>query len=339
VFLIAVTSGVLLLSDWDQRKPASHHIPRIALLQHVSQALLNDGVSGMIAGLAAAGYADGSTMSLTRFNAENDVATSNAIAKQVTSGQFDMVLTASTLSLQAVANANRAGKTVHVFGVVADPAGAGVGISRSNPLDHPRTLAGIGTFLPVKPAFEMARQFNPALKSVGVVWHPGESNSEAFTRKAREVCSELGIQLLEATIDNTSGVYEAASSLVARGAQALWVGGDVAVMVAIDSVVAAARKGGIPVFSIVPPSTQRGALFDFGANFYEVGKETGKLAATILKGADPATIPIRNYVPEKLLINQTALKGLKLSWLIGPEMLAHADVVIDEHGTHEKAHK
>ncbi len=235
-----------MLSDVDQRKSSKRHIPRVAVFQHVSQPLLDDGVAGILAGLSDAGYVDGTNISIQKFNAENDIATSNAIAKQITAGQFDMVLTASTLSLQAVANANRDGKTIHVFGIVADPPSAGVGISRENPLDHPRRLVGIGTFLPVKPAFQLARQFNPALKSIGVAWNPGESNSEAFTKKAREATKEMGIQLLEATIENSSGVYEASSSLVARGAEALWVGGDVTVMVAIDAVVGAARKGGIP---------------------------------------------------------------------------------------------
>jgi ABC-type uncharacterized transport system substrate-binding protein len=337
IFLITLACAVLLYSDWDQRVGTRRRIPQVAVLQHVSQPLLDDGVAGILDGLADAGFVNGKNIAIRRYNAENDLATANAIAKQITSGQYDMVLTSSTLSLQSVANANRAGRAIHVFGIVADPASAGVGISRENPLDHPKHLVGIGTFLPVKPAFEMAKRLNPELKSIGVAWNPGESNSEAFTKKAREASRELGIELMEATIENSSGVLEAASALVARGAQALWVGGDVTVMVAIDSVVAAARKGGIPVFSIVPPCVDRGSLFDLGANFYEVGKDTGALAASILKGADPAKIPVRNVVPGKLLVNKLALNGLKQQWRLPDDLVASADVVIDETGKHEKA--
>ena len=327
----------MLYSDWDQRTGSQRHIPEVAIFQHVSQPLLDEGVAGILDGLAQAGFIDGKNIHIRRFNAENDLATANAIAKQITSGQYDMVITSSTLSLQAVANANRAGRTTHVFGIVADPASAGVGISRDNPLDHPKHLVGIGTFLPVKPAFELAKQLNPSLKWVGVAWNPGESNSEAFTKKAREACKELGITLLEATIDNSSGVLEAANALVGRGAQALWVGGDVTVMVALESVVSAARKARIPVFSIVPPSVDRGALFDYGANFFDVGKDTGALAASILKGANPATIPVRNYVSKKTLVNKLALKDLKDPWKLPEDFVASADVAIDESGRHEKA--
>lgn len=335
--LIALASSVLLFSDWDQRISKRGGVRRVAVFQHASQPLLDDGVAGILDGLSSAGFADGKNIVIRRFNAENDIAASNAIAKQITGGEYELVLTSSTLSMQAAANANRAGRAKHVFGIVADPASAGVGISRDNPLDHPRHMTGIGTFLPVKPAFELAKRLNPSLRSVGVAWNPGESNSEAFTKRARATCSEMGLKLMEANVDNSSGVLEAASSLVSRGADALWVGGDVTVMVAIDAVIAAARKGRIPVFSIVPPMVDRGAIFDYGANFFDVGKQTGALAAQILNGAEIAQIPVRNYVPERILINKTAAKGLRQVWTIPEDLTAKADVVIDEQGRHQKA--
>ncbi len=323
--LIALSSGVLLLSDWNR---TARRMPRVALLQHASQPLLDEGIQGMLDGLAAGGFQKGKNMVLEQFNAENDVATGNAIAKQLVGGDYDLVLTSTTRSLQSVANANRDGRVKHVFGIVADPPSAGVGISRANPLDHPKHLVGIGSFIPVDEAFKLARRMYPGLKSVGVAWNPSESNSEAFTIKAREASRELGIELAETAIENSSGVGEAASSLVARGVDALWVGGDVTVLVAVEQVLAAARQGRIPVFSIVPPVASRGALFDRGANFYLVGKQTGELAAQILQGADPAKIPIRNYVPVKLIVNPKAVEGLKDPWRIPEDVLRRADQVI-----------
>ncbi len=310
VSLIALSAGVLLLSDWSHRRHGGSLLRRVAVFQHVSQPVLDDGIEGMLDAIAENGFIDGQNIEIRRFNAENDLPTANAIAKQITNGEFDLLLTASTLSLQTVANANQAGKTRHVFGIVADPFGAGVGISRENPLDHPKHLVGI--------------------------WNPAESNSEAFTKAARKACRDLGINLLESSNESSSGVFEAASSLVARGAQALWVGGDVTVLVALDSVVAAAKRGRIPVFSIVPPSVKRGTLFDLGSNFYQIGKETGTLAAQVLKGADPAKIPVTNLIIERLAINRQALEGLKDPWKIPEELNARADLIVDERGVHEK---
>src|SRR5262249_43009778 len=147
-----------------------------------------------------------------------------------------------TPAMQAVANANKAGKVIHVFGVVADPFSAGVGINRENPLAHPKHLVGIGTLLPVANAFQLAREFFPGLKSVGVVWNPGETNSRFFTDQARKAAQQREIALLEATADNSSAVAEAANSVISRGAQAIWVGGDNTVLLALHSVIAAAKK-------------------------------------------------------------------------------------------------
>jgi len=182
-------------------------------VQHASQPVLDDGVRGMLDALAAEGFIDGRNIAIQRFNAENDLPTANTIARQVTTGEYDMVITSSTLSMQTVANANKAGRVIHVFGVVADPFSAGIGISRENPLDHPKHLVGLGSMVPVDRAFQMARAMFPGLKSVGLPRNSAESNSAAFTRVGRKVCKEMGIELMEANVDSSSAVLEAATSL------------------------------------------------------------------------------------------------------------------------------
>lgn len=354
--LIAATSALLLVSDLGSRQrdmsarsaaarsaegsqpdaPAtkSRHA-RVALLQQASQLVLDQGRAGMLQGLAEAGWVVGANLDLKYYNAEGDMPVAQAIAKEMVSGGYDLLLTISTPSMQAVANANREGRTRHVFGLVSDPYGAGVGISRENTLDHPPHLAGYGTMQPVHAAFRTAREMNPALKTVGVVWNAAESNSEAQVKLARTVCTELGITLLESTVDNSAGVAEAASALVARGVEAIWMGGDVTVMSAVDSVIAAARKGGIPCFTVIPPNARRGALFDLGADYGEVGRLTGLLAAEILNGRDPATVAINNVMPEVLTLNRQALRTLRGGWTIPESLVARAQLVIDENGAEQ----
>src|ERR1041384_7204665 len=260
--LIAVTSGILLYSDLRNRNRSQARSGqatkvakqfRVALVEHASQPALEDGVNGVTEALAARGYSDGGKLLLRRYNAEGDWAIANSIAKDVVSGSYDLIITISTPSLQTVANANKFGsKTPHVFGLVTDPFGAGVGINRTNHLDHPPYLAGYGSMQPVADAFKMARQLRPELKTVGLVWNPTESNSQAQTRLARSVCAELGVTLLEANAENTIGVAEAANSLTARGVEAFWLSGDVTVLGAVDALIAAARRAKIPAFTVIP---------------------------------------------------------------------------------------
>jgi putative tryptophan/tyrosine transport system substrate-binding protein len=336
ILLIVGASAALLLSDLGRRTTSIRDMPHIGLLQHASTMLLDEGTRGAIDGLAENGFAEGKTIVIDKFNAHGDISVGSSIAKEMVNARYDVLLTMSTLSLQAVANANRGGKTVQVFGLVADPTVAGVGVSRSNPLDHPRNLVGYGSFLPVEEAFKISREMLPALKSIGVAWNPAEANSRAYVEKAREICRHMDIELLEATVENSNGVLEAEDSLVARGAEALWIGGDVTVSVAADSVVSVGRRARIPVFSITPGRPDRGTLFDYGADFYQVGKETGKLAARVLRGADPAEIPINNVIPISFVVNTTATKGLRERWQIPDDILRRASVVVDEAGIHDK---
>lgn len=334
--LIFLASLSLLVSDWNRRTGAHHPIPRVAILQHASTPVLDDTIRGMVDGLAEKGFVDGKTISYQRYNSEGDISVSNSIAKELVNGNFDLFLTSSTISMQTLANANRGHKTVQIFGAVADPAAAGVGIDMSKPLDHPANLVGIGSFMPVGEAFRIAREMFPGLKEVGVPWNPSEPNSRAFVVKAREVCKRLGITLLEANVDNSAGVGEAVDSLASRGAQAIWVGGDVTVIVAINTVVASAQKAHIPVFTLIPGKPGRGTLFDAGADFYRVGLQVGGLAAQVLRGADPSKIPIENIVPQYLVVNELALKSLKDPWHVPDDLRAKAAILVDAKGIHDR---
>ena len=338
LILIAAAAALLLLSDLGSRIQAegkSHPqtIRRVAVLQHASQSVLDQGRDGIFAGLAERGWKEGQNLEIKRYNAEGDVTVSQAIAREMVSGGNDLLLTISTPSLQAVANANKAAARPHVFGLVTSPVAAGVGIT--SPTDHPAWLAGYGTMQPVAKAFETARSMNPALKTVGVVWNAGEANAEAQVKLARKVCADMGLTLSETTVENSAGVGEAAAALISRGVDAIWMPGDVTVITAVDSVIAAAKKGRIPVFTVIPPNAKRGALFDLGADYQEVGRLTGLLAGDILNGRDPASISIENVMPETLTLNLQTATGLKAKWTIPDSFIQSAGLVIDENGVEQ----
>ena len=331
LFLIGFASAILLFSDLNHRVVRSD-TKRVALFQFATRPLMDECVGGVLDGLKAEGFVDGKRMKVEKFNAENDLATANAIARAIVDRDFDLVITASTPCMQIFAGVNQKGSVNHVFCAVTDPFGAGVGISSTEPGKHPKHLTGIGTFQPVEATFRIAKQLYPELKRVGEVWNPAEACSEACTVKARAICKELGIELVEAHVDSSSAVRETVNSLVSRGVQAMWIGGDNTVEIAVDSVIEAARRANIPVFSNSPANLNRGLLFALGANYVEVGKAAGVLAGKILKGLDPGSVPIDDVMPQRLALNLSALKGLRDPWSVPPDVLATAADLLDENG-------
>ena len=180
--LILLASLALLLSDVERREVQGASA-RVGMLRYSSSLLYDDSVRGVLDGLAAGGFRRGATLDLTEYNAESDIATANAIASEMTSGRFDLVITLGTQSLQAVSNANREGRLRHVFGTVANPRRSGVGVGEG-PLDHPPHLVGIGSMIQVDGAFELAKRMYPGLQRVGIPWNPAEANSVGLHRGA-----------------------------------------------------------------------------------------------------------------------------------------------------------
>jgi ABC-type uncharacterized transport system substrate-binding protein len=329
ILLILAASALLLMTDLVHRTVTTDQLPSIAVFQFASRPVLDDSVAGALQGLREQGFEPGKTLLISTYNAENDLPTANAMARAIVEGGNRLVITFSTPLLQVMATVNKQGSIKHIFGAVTDPFAAGVGITRST---HPAHLTGIGTFQPVRETFQLAKKILPGLKRVGTVWNPGDAAAEACLLLARDEAARLGITLLEVQVDNSAGVGEAAKALTAQGIQALWVGGDNTVELAMDAVVNAGRQAGIPVLTNAPTHLKAGAFLSLGADYFEVGRQTGILAAKVLKGLDPATIPVENLVPQQLALNLSALQGVRERWQVDDATRAQAAILLDENG-------
>ena len=337
--LIAGSAAILLYSDLDSRHIEARGANRavhVAIVQQISIPALDEGVRGALAALKQRGYVDGGRMILRQYNAQGDISTGNAIAREVTSSNLDLIFSFSTVSLQTIANANRFATPPrrHVFALVSDPYAVGVGISRENHLLHPPYMTGLGSLAPVEDAFKLARELRPSLKRVGLVWDPSEANSVVTTTLARQVCAKMGITLVDASAENSTAINDATASVISRGVDAIWISPDLVASHGLALIVNKARLAHIPVFTSIPGNTRNGALFELGADYFALGQMAGNLAADVLDGRNPATVPVENVVPVALRVDKTALKDLRDRWQLPDDVLARANVLMDETGIH-----
>ncbi|MFN7628184.1 MAG: ABC transporter substrate-binding protein [Pirellula sp.] len=344
IVLLAIAGMVLLLLDLQSRKGARNSgpgaaIPRIAFVQHASIKAIDDGRVGAIEQLKKRGYIDGETVSIKYFNAEGDIGTANAIAKEVTSGSYDFILTMSTPSLQTVASANKsAGQITHVFGLVTDPYSAGVGIDREDHLKHPPYMTGMGSMQPIESILRYIKEMRPEARRIGLVWNPAESNSAAQTLLARALCKEMSLELIEGSVENSAAVQEATNSVLSRGVDCMWISGDITVSSANTLVIRAASNAGVPVFCSLPSAVLLGSTLDLGADYISIGRTLGDMAADVIGGKKPADIPVENRTDEILLYNDTTLSKLKERWTITPSIRKRANGWITETEKNIPAH-
>ena len=313
LILIGTASGC---SKKGKEKPYT-----IGVLQFASVVPVDSAVKGIKDALTEAGYVDGKNCRVDYRNAQNDFSTAQSIAQKFVSDKVDIIITVTTPCLQVTATAN---KTIpHVFGMVTDPFRMGVA---EDPEHHQENITGVATFQPVDEAIELITKVLPEVKNIGVIWNPTEACSEACTEMMRKGVKSRNLTLKEITVTNSNEVLTAAQGLSEKGVDVIFISGDNTVSLALDAVVGVGGDKDIPVVTNTPLDTEKGALFGLGADYYTVGKETGKLAVRVMKGEKPADIPIRKLVPQELWLNNKVASDLGI---VFPEyVLSEADKII-----------
>ena len=311
--LIAAAATALVLTDQSRTVSRGEAARRIAIIQLSSIKALEDGAQGAARVIERAGFSREAGSTLDRFNAEGDIGTLNQIVSEVDSRGYDLVVTISTAVTQAFMRANRR-EVPTVFGVVSAPPSIGIPYGAWVEGARPRWITGFGSLQPVGRLFEATRRANPSVMRVGAVWNPAEPNAEANVRLGREVAARLGIELVEANASNPTEVLQAATTVMARNIDVLWLLADTNVIAAARPLIAAATARRIAVITNNPGPEARGAVISIGADYAQVGELTGDVAVEVLRGAAPETIPVEPCMPEVVEVDAEAGAAIGPQW-------------------------
>jgi len=332
-FLVGGLALLLLLLALPRQRPDDRH--HVAIVQASSGYIFDETVRGIVKGFEERGLSYRSNIDFEFINLSNDPAVARQTVQSIVRQKYDLIMTVGTIAMQLVSQANINGKRKHVFGAVTDPYSAGVGINARNHLQHPSWMTGIGTFQPVAETIMLARQMNPDLRKIGTIINPQESSSLACVEKARKTARGLGMDLTVVHVGNAAAVPAAVNSLLAQGIEAIFLGGDTTVSPGIEGVVKLAQRQRIPVFSYAPVHVIKGAMAGIGADYFEIGRLQALLAIEILRGLNPAEVPIENILPRKLSLNMLSVEAMMPRWKVPPEVYNSAAVIIDHEGIRE----
>jgi ABC-type uncharacterized transport system substrate-binding protein len=194
-----------------------------------------------------------------------------------------------------------ANKTIpHVFGGVTNPYVPGIANSQT---DHQSNLTGVGTFQPIETTIRTIREILPAAKKIGIVWNPSEACSEACTKKIREFTKKYHFNLIERMVTSTNEVITALQSLLSEDIDCFITSGDNTVLITVESIANILKQHNIPYFTNNISDVDIGAFASIGADYYDVGVETAKVFERVINGESTSSIPIKNYIPEKIYLN------------------------------------
>jgi len=306
---IEIPSDLLSKATKILRAQGTEKEKKIALFLFNDQYTINLVANGIMDEFESRGTLDKHNLIVERKNAQNEFFMAQAVAQDIVRQKYDYIISLSTPALQVMANTNK--KIPHIFGFVSDPYRMGVANSTEDHLPH---LTGVATLQPVESTIEIMRELFPEAKKIGIVWNPAEACSEACTYKARNAAEEFNFELLEANVSSTSEVLDALRSLISKNIDLFLTSGDNTVNMALETIAGTLKESKIPYFTNVPLDAEKGSFVSIGADYYEVGKETARMAVRVINGEDPKHIPIKNFAPETMWINlQLAeLYGIKV---------------------------
>ena len=154
---------------------------------------------------------------------------------------------------------------------------------------------------------DLILKVKPNAKNVGMVYSPGEVNSVSVAKELKAELQKRGLQLVEAAAPRTVDVAPAAKSLIGK-VDVIYTSTDNNVVSTYESLVRVASDAKIPLVAADTDSVKRGASAALGMNYYDMGRQTGRIVARILKGEAPGSIAPQLGDKVSLTVNPEAAK-------------------------------
>jgi putative ABC transport system substrate-binding protein len=262
--------------------------PKISILQVIEHPALNATRDGFLDELKKLGYEEGKNLVVEYQSAQGNAALSAQIAQKFASHQANVIVAIGTKAAQAAMNAAKNSKIPVVFSSVTDPLGAKLVTNLKAPDGY---VTGVSNFLGVEPQFKLFKQVLPKLKTLGIIYDPGEANSISLNKSMEEMAKQFGLKLVFAVATKTSEVLGASQSLCGK-VDALFVNNDNTALSAYSSVVKAAQSCDIPAFVSDVDLAPQGALAAVGPDQTELGRQTARMVDMILKNPGGPLPPV-----------------------------------------------
>jgi putative ABC transport system substrate-binding protein len=260
-------------------------------------------------GLAELGYVEEKNIRIEYHEAVLDAEYQGVMADLV-NRKVDMILAANVAATMAAANAS---KTVPIVMLaVFDP--VGIGVVKS--LDRPGTnVTGTTMYAPqlIGERLRMLKRIVPNLDKVAMALNGNNANNAAQFELLRAEAQKLGIEVLSLDIRKPEDVDAAFDKALAFGAKALVNAVDTFINSRRFALAAGAAKYKLPVVYSDVEYVLAGGLMALGPGHYEGYYGAAKYVDKILRGANPADLPIAGPTEFTVSVNRTSLGKLGLS--------------------------
>ncbi len=296
----------------------------VGISQFAEHGSLDNCREGFLQGLEEAGYVEGENLTVIYENAQSDTGTAATISDSFVSQGVDLVCAIATPTAMSAYNSCMDTEIPVIYTAVSDPLSAGLIDEEGANVGN---ITGTCDQLPVKEQIEMIRELMPDAKTIGILYTTSEANSISTIETYKELAGDYGFEIVDTGISTIADVELAAQDLAGK-VDCISNLTDNTVVSALQTVLAAANDAGIPVFGSEIEQVRNGCMAAMGLDYVQLGRQTGAMAAKVLKGeATAEELPYETIEGASLYVNTEAASNL--GYEFSEETLDSAEEIFD----------
>ncbi|WP_102409879.1 ABC transporter substrate binding protein [Beduinella massiliensis] len=282
----------------------------IGIAQFAVHGSLDNCREGFLAGLAENGIVEGENLKVEYQNAQADMGITNQIAQQFVSEKVDLICAIATPIAQACFNAADGTGIPTIYTAVTDPVAAMLAAADGTPSGN---ATGTSDTLPIEAQLKMIRALMPDAAKIGILYSTSEVNSESAIKEYEALAPNYGFEIVVSGISATADIPLALDSLLPK-VDCLTNLTDNTVVSSLAVLLDKAGAAGKPVFGSEVEQVKLGCAASEGLEYFELGKQTGAMAAKVLKGeAKAEEIPYEIIAGSSLYVNYEALAAVGIT--------------------------
>lgn len=282
----------------------------IGISQFAVHGSLDNCREGFLEGLKEEGIVEGQNLTVEVVNANADAGTAALTADNFVTKKVNLICAIATPSAATAYNATIDTDIPVIYTAVSDPVAAGLANEDGSPVGN---VTGTSDALAVDAQLKMIREILPGAKKIGIIYTTSEANSISTVAEYESLAGNYGFEIVSTGVTAMSEVQLAAADIVTK-VDCISNLTDNTVVSALQSVLEEANKAGIPVFGSEVEQVKAGCVASMGLEYFELGKQTGHMAAKVLKGEAKASEMNFEIISEpSLYVNFAAAEKISLA--------------------------
>ena len=280
---------------------------------------------GFIEGLKEEGFVEGKNIVYQYDNAQTDGSAAALIYNKYLTQGVDIAMAIATPMAQTAYSTCERSAVPVIFTAVSDPVAAGLANDDGTPVGE---VTGTSDKIPADAQLKLITEMFPEAKNIGMLYTTSEVNSLSAIEDYRDAATKYNVNIVVQSIDQGSDMPLAVDTILPK-VDVMTNLLDNTVVANMPVLIEKANEKKIPVFGSEIEQVHRGCIAAMGLDYVELGKQTGHMAARILKGEKKASE--MNYevtANASLYLNNKVIENLELD--IDPSFATRAVEVYDD---------